>query len=121
MAGPLKRFLRSLNDAGVDYAVVGGHAVAFHGNPRATQGLEVVYVQTEENARRLAKAVGRHIAVESHEVFLGPPDELIVIRYRGEKYRAQRTLWMTTPSDGARESGPSAVSTGAVHASAAAR
>lgn len=85
MAEPLRRFLRSLNAAGVDYVVVGGHAVGFHGYPRATQDLDVLYDQTEENALRLAEAVGKHVQVASHQVFLGPADELIVIRFHGEK------------------------------------
>jgi hypothetical protein len=85
MADPLKRMLHSLNEAGVEYAVVGGYAVGFHGYPRATQDLDIIYRQSEDNAVRLAAAVGRHVKVDTHEAFLGPPDELIVIRFHGEK------------------------------------
>jgi predicted nucleotidyltransferase len=35
-----KEFLQSLNDHGVEYLVIGGHAVAFHGYPRATGDLK---------------------------------------------------------------------------------
>jgi Nucleotidyl transferase of unknown function (DUF2204) len=85
MAEPLKRFLRSLNDAGVEYVVVGGHAVGFHGYPRATQDLDILYCQTADNAQRLAAAVGRHVKVDAPDSFLGPPDEFVVVRFRGEK------------------------------------
>jgi hypothetical protein len=85
MAEPLRRFLRSLNESGVEYAVVGGHAVGFHGYPRATQDLDVLYAQTDENARRLADAVGRHVRVSGPEDFLGPVDELLTVRFHGEK------------------------------------
>jgi hypothetical protein len=40
MADTLTEFLRSLNTSGVEYAVVGGHAVMFHGYPRSTQDLD---------------------------------------------------------------------------------
>ena len=33
--------LLALCDAGADFVVVGGHAVAFHGHPRATKDLDV--------------------------------------------------------------------------------
>lgn len=85
MAEPLKRFLRSLNDAGVEYAVVGGHAVGFHGYPRATLDLDILYRQAADNAQRLALAVGRHVKVNGPDDFLGPPEEFVVVRFHGEK------------------------------------
>ena len=85
MVEHLKRFIRSLNEAGVEYTIVGGHAVGFHGYPRATQDLDILYVQNEANARRLSSAVGRHVTVAGPEDFLGPADELLTLRFHGEK------------------------------------
>ena len=34
-------FVRALNDAGAKFLIVGGHAVGFHGHPRATKDLDV--------------------------------------------------------------------------------
>lgn len=54
-----KEFLRLLTSEGVEYLVVGGHAVAFHGYPRATGDLDVWIAVGEENARRMAEALRR--------------------------------------------------------------
>jgi len=52
-----KEFLQSLNSEGVEYLVVGGHAVAFHGYPRATADLDVWVARSSENAGKLERAV----------------------------------------------------------------
>lgn len=52
-----KEFLQSLNSEGVEYLVVGGHAVAFHGYPRATADLDVWVARSSENADKLERAV----------------------------------------------------------------
>jgi hypothetical protein len=52
-----KEFLQSLNDHGVEYLVVGGHAVAYHGNPRATADLDVWVAVHPENATRVVSAL----------------------------------------------------------------
>lgn len=49
--------LLDLADAGADFAVVGGHAVAFHGHPRATKDLFVLVRATAENAERVYRAL----------------------------------------------------------------
>ncbi len=36
-----KEFLQSLNAHGVEYMLIGGHAVAYHGYPRATGDMDV--------------------------------------------------------------------------------
>jgi hypothetical protein len=41
--------VRALNDAGVDYLVVGGVAVGLHGYPRTTQDLDLVLRMGREN------------------------------------------------------------------------
>ncbi len=48
-----KEFLRLLNANRVDYLVVGGFAVGFHGYPRATIDLDVWVRMTPENAERV--------------------------------------------------------------------
>lgn len=49
--------LVELADAGADFAVVGGHAVAFHGHPRATKDLDILVRATPENAQRVYSAL----------------------------------------------------------------
>lgn len=46
-----------LADAGAEFLVVGGHAVAFHGHPRATKDLDVLVRATRENADRVYRAL----------------------------------------------------------------
>lgn len=48
-----EEFLRLLEEHGVDYMIVGGYAVAFHGHPRFTKDIDVFFRATEENAVRL--------------------------------------------------------------------
>lgn len=49
--------LVELADAEADFAVVGGHAVAFHGHPRATKDLDVLVRATAANAERVYRAL----------------------------------------------------------------
>ena len=50
-------FLKVLNEKQVEYMVVGGHAVGFHGRPRDTGDIDIVIKPTKENAARLVQAV----------------------------------------------------------------
>jgi hypothetical protein len=52
-----KEFLQCLNDHDVEYLVIGGHAVAFHGYPRATADLDVWVAVKQENALRVVAAL----------------------------------------------------------------
>jgi len=68
-----REFLQCLNDQGVDYLVIGGHAVAYHGYPRATADLDVWVAVSEINAARLVealKAFGFTVPELSPELFL---------------------------------------------------
>ncbi|MFW6050391.1 MAG: hypothetical protein ACODAU_04410 [Myxococcota bacterium] len=85
MAEPLRRFLRSLNEGGVEYAVVGAHAVAYHGYPRATRDLDILYLQAEDNVRRLAACVAERVPGVSPEDLMGPADEFAILRFMGER------------------------------------
>jgi predicted nucleotidyltransferase len=49
--------LLSLCDAGAEFVVVGGHAVAFHGHPRATKDLDVLVRATSANAKAVYRAL----------------------------------------------------------------
>lgn len=48
-----REFLKLLNSVGVDYLVVGGYAVAFHGHPRATGGLDLWIATSPDNVARV--------------------------------------------------------------------
>jgi len=50
-------FLECLNAAGVEYLLVGGHAVAFHGYVRVTSDMDIWIHRTGENAERIIVAV----------------------------------------------------------------
>ena len=52
-----REFLQCLNEHGVEYLVIGGHAVGYHGYPRATADLDVWIAVNEENARRTVSAL----------------------------------------------------------------
>lgn len=49
--------LVELSRGGVEFVVVGGHAVAFHGHPRATKDLDVLVRATPDNAERVYRAL----------------------------------------------------------------
>lgn len=61
--------LIELHDAGADFVVVGGHAVAFHGHPRATKDLDVFVRPTRANAARVYRGLAEFGApLEAFEV-----------------------------------------------------
>lgn len=49
--------LAALSEAGADYLVIGAHAVAVHGRPRATGDLDIWVRPTPENADRVWAAL----------------------------------------------------------------
>jgi predicted nucleotidyltransferase len=53
----LREFIRLLNSHAVEYVVVGGHAVAFHGHPRFTGDIDFLVRPTTENAGRVLDAI----------------------------------------------------------------
>jgi predicted nucleotidyltransferase len=59
-------FLKCLNDAGVDYLLIGGHAVAFHGYVRPTTDMDIWIALDKSNAEK---------AVEAIRAFFGTPME----------------------------------------------
>jgi len=70
-----KEFLQLLNSNGVEYLVVGGYAVGYHGYPRATVDLDVWIAVHRDNAERLVqtlKAFGFDLPELSEGLFLEP-------------------------------------------------
>jgi predicted nucleotidyltransferase len=53
----LREFIQTLDDHAVRYLVVGGYAVAFHGEPRYTKDLDVWIELNPDNAARLVEAL----------------------------------------------------------------
>ncbi len=53
----LSEFIALLNSNGVEYLVVGGHAVAFHGHPRLTGDTDFFIRPTRENGARLLRVL----------------------------------------------------------------
>jgi predicted nucleotidyltransferase len=73
-------FLRLLNDHNVEYLLIGGYAVAYHGYPRATGDMDIWIAMSKGNARRLVKVLrefGFDVPQLSTDVFL---DERKVVR-----------------------------------------
>jgi predicted nucleotidyltransferase len=68
-----KEFLKLLKDHQVEYLLVGGYAVAYHGYPRATADMDIWIAVHPQNAQRLVaalKAFGFDISELSPELFL---------------------------------------------------
>jgi predicted nucleotidyltransferase len=53
----LKMLLRSLNDHGVEYLLIGGYALAAHGYQRATTDIDVMVAATSEAGQRVKEAL----------------------------------------------------------------
>lgn len=53
----LKLLLRSLNNCGVEYLLIGGYALAAHGYQRATTDIDVLVPPTSEAGQRIKKAL----------------------------------------------------------------
>jgi hypothetical protein len=53
----LNEFVGLLNSQGVEYVVVGGHAVAFHGHPRFTGDIDLLVRPDRDNAQRLLRVL----------------------------------------------------------------
>jgi hypothetical protein len=74
LSDDFRDFLICLNEAGVEYLLVGGHAVAYHGYYRPTRDMDVWVRVSDENADRLVKAVnvffGGHLEGVAREWFL---------------------------------------------------
>jgi len=52
-----EELLRLLEEHGVEYMIVGGYAVAYHGHPRFTKDIDVFFQMSEDNVGRLRQAL----------------------------------------------------------------
>ena len=55
----LREFIELLNSSGVEYLIVGGHAVGFHAIPRYTRDIDILVGTTAENAARMERVVAQ--------------------------------------------------------------
>jgi predicted nucleotidyltransferase len=62
-----KDFLKLLTSHGVEYLIVGGYAVGYHGYPRATGDMDVWIKVSESNAQKMALAL-RDFGMSEEEV-----------------------------------------------------
>ncbi len=53
----LERIIDALNKKGVDFMIIGGYAVIFHGYVRNTKDLDILIRPTAENSRRAVSAL----------------------------------------------------------------
>ena len=56
-ADPFDRVIECLNKHDVDFMMIGGWAVIYHGFTRATEDLDVLIRRTDENSRKAVKAL----------------------------------------------------------------
>ena len=75
----LREFIELLNSHGVEYVVVGGHAVAFHGYPRYTGDIDFLVRPTEENASRIVAVLDAFGFSDAHELktSLTQPEKIV--------------------------------------------
>ena len=75
----LREFIELLNSHDVDYVVVGGHAVAFHGYPRYTGDIDFLVRPTEENASRIVAVLEAFGFAGAHELkaSLTQPEKIV--------------------------------------------
>lgn len=57
MPAPVSAILRSLNEHGVRYILIGGAALELHGSGYVTQDVDVVYQRNRENVECLVRAL----------------------------------------------------------------
>src|SRR5712691_4900730 len=79
LANDYKEFLRLLRAHGVEYLLIGGWAVGYHGYPRATYDLDVWIAISPANANRVIKALaefGLDVSELSKDLFL-QPDKIV--------------------------------------------
>ena len=70
-----KDFLSLLDAEGVEYLLIGGYAVAYHGYPRTTEDIDLWVASNPANAQRIIAAVrkfGFEFPELSPELFLKP-------------------------------------------------
>ncbi|CAN5472839.1 nucleotidyl transferase AbiEii/AbiGii toxin family protein [soil metagenome] len=57
MNDDLKELLKLFNSRGIEYVIIGAHALAFYGHPRFTEDLDLWLSQSKETAKHLSDAL----------------------------------------------------------------
>jgi predicted nucleotidyltransferase len=78
-----KEFIRSLNNNGVRYLVIGGYAVGFHGHPRYTKEIDIWIGLDAENAANIMKSLEQFgfASLGLQESDFTTPDQIIQLGY----------------------------------------
>jgi hypothetical protein len=80
----LRECIQSFNDKRVLYLVVGGYAVAVHGHPRYTKGLDVWIEMRPDNAANIVKALDQFgfgsLDLKASDFLV--PDQVIQLGYQ---------------------------------------
>lgn len=78
-----REFVQSLNDNAVRYLVIGGYAVALHGYPRYTKGIDIWIEMTPENAERMVAALEQFgfgsLGLQAADFLI--PDQIVQLGY----------------------------------------
>ena len=113
-ADPLLKLLQRLQQEGVSYILIGGHAVRLNGFLRSTEDIDLLLPFSVENGKRLIKALdflpsAGELKPEWFEGSAGEPenirvaDELLIdllFAANGETYESLRTHVRTVTVDG---------------------
>jgi len=77
--------IESLCSNRVRFIVVGAHALAVHGRPRATGDLDILVEPTKENARRLGRALAAFgfRALSEQAMAFAEPDRMVTLGHEG--------------------------------------
>lgn len=70
-----KEFLKLLNSNQVEYLLIGGYAVGYHGYPRATAEMDIWIATNPQNGEKLVRVLkefGFDLPELSSEIFLDP-------------------------------------------------
>ena len=75
----LREFIELLNSHAVEYVVMGGHAVAFHGYPRYTGDIDFWVRPSEANAGRVVEVLKNFGLADAEQIkaVLSSPQKLL--------------------------------------------
>ena len=78
-----REFIELLNSHGVEYLIVGAHALAFHAHPRNTGDLDVFIRRTPENAKRIESVLRAFgfVSLGISAADMEQPDQIVQLGY----------------------------------------